>query len=51
MWARIRCWRGVSPVASAGPSGSSVTVFFAIARFSRVGWLVWGGPTAGDTST
>ena len=31
MWASTRCWRGVSPVASGGPSGSSVTlrvVFF-----------------------
>ena len=26
MWARTRCWRGVRPVASGGPSGSSLTL-------------------------
>ena len=27
MWASTRSWRGVRPVASGGPSGSSATVF------------------------
>src|SRR5688572_434616 len=35
MWASTRSWRGVSPVASGGPSGSSVTVFFGIASAFR----------------